>query len=77
MEAPCPRCDQPDLPLLRLVLIGELLIADEAQLLRLASVLQACGLLQAAPAPEAPESRVQQTRMATLHYLQQSGTKHQ
>src|SRR6266699_6730191 len=30
MEPPCPHCDQPDLSLLRLVLIGELLVADAA-----------------------------------------------
>ena len=38
MEPPCPHCDQPDLSLLRLVLIGELLVADETLLLRLAAM---------------------------------------
>ena len=49
---PCPHCDQPDVSLLRLVLIGELLVADETQLLRLAAVMQQCGLLPLAPAPD-------------------------
>jgi hypothetical protein len=75
MEPPCPHCDQPDPTLLRLVLIGELLVADDTQLLRLAEVLQACGLLQPRPAPDAPESALERTRKATLQYLQQPGTK--
>jgi hypothetical protein len=70
MDSPCPHCDQPDLPLLRLVLIGELLVADETQLLRLAAVLQQCGLLQLSPEPDAA---LVQTRKATLRYLQQPG----
>ena len=77
MEPPCPYCDQPDPALLRLVLIGELLVADETQLLRLAAALQACGLLQPAPAPDAPESALVQTRKATLKYLQQPGINDQ
>ena len=71
MESPCPHCDQPDLTLLRLVLIGELLVADEALLLRLAAVMQQCGLLQLDPEPEAPHVALVRTRKATLEYLQQ------
>ena len=70
MEPPCPHCDQPDLSLLRLVLIGELLVADETLLLRLAAVMQACGLLQDSPEPEAPQVALVRTRQATLAYLQ-------
>ncbi len=70
MEPPCPHCDQPDLTLLRLVLIGELLVADDALLLRLVAVMQACGLLQDAPEPEAPHVAFVRTRQATLAYLQ-------
>jgi len=51
------------------VLIGELLVAEETQLLRLAAVMQQCGLLQLSPEP-APA--LVQTRQATLHYLHQS-----
>ena len=68
---PCPHCDQPDATLLRLVLIGELLVANEAQLLRLAAVMQQCGLLHLSPEPD---PTLVQTRQATLHYLQQSHT---
>jgi len=71
MESPCPHCDQPDLTLLRLVLIGELLVADETLLLRLAAVMQACGLLQDAAEPDAPHVALVRTRKATLEYLQQ------
>ena len=70
MQSPCPHCDQPDLTLLRLVLIGELLVADDALLLRLAAVMQACGLLQDSPEPEAPQVALVRTRQATLAYLQ-------
>ncbi len=70
MEPPCPHCDQPDLSLLRLVLIGELLVADEALLLRLAAVMQQCGLLHLDPEPAAPPVALVQTRKATLAYLQ-------
>ena len=70
MESPCPHCDQPDLSLLRLVLISELLCADETLLLRLAAVMQQCGLLQLSPEPD---PALVQTRQATLHYLQQAG----
>jgi hypothetical protein len=71
MKQPCPHCDQPDLSLLRLVLIGELLCADETLLLRLADVMQQCGLLEHVDEAPAPESALIRTRKATLHYLQQ------
>ena len=72
MESPpYPPCDQPDVSLLLLVLIGELLVADETQLRRLAAVMQQCGLLQLAPAPD---PALVQTRQATLQYLQRPGT---
>ena len=71
MASSCPHCDQPDATLLRLVLIGELLVADETQLLRLAAVMQQCGLLQLSPAPD---SVLVQTRQATLQYLQRPDT---
>jgi len=74
MEPPCPHCDQPDLTLLRLVLIGELLVADKTLLLRLAVVMQACGLLQLSPGPE---SALERARQATLEYLQQPGINNQ
>jgi len=72
MAAACPHGDQPDSTLLRLVLIGELLIAEDAQLLRLATVMQRCGLLQLSPEPD---PALVQTRQATLQYLQQAGPK--
>jgi len=52
------------------VLIGELLVADATHLLRLAAVMQECGLLQVSP--ESDPALVQ-TRQATIHYLQQAG----
>jgi hypothetical protein len=77
MEPPCPHCDQPDPALLRLVLIGELLCAEETQLLRLAAVMQTCGLLHLSPEPDAPESGLARARKATLEYLQRPGINDQ
>jgi hypothetical protein len=53
------------------VLIGELLVADEALLLHLAAVMQQCGLLQLDSESDAPESALQRTRKTTLDYLRQ------
>ena len=66
MHPSCPHCDQPDTPLLRLVLIGEILRADETLLALLADVLQQTGLLDLAEAPTAAPVRRQQ---GTLHRL--------
>ena len=44
MQPPCPHCDQPDTSLLRLVLIGEILRAEEPRLVWLADVMQQSGL---------------------------------
>jgi hypothetical protein len=65
----CPHCDQPDTSLLRLVLMGEILRADETQLVLLADVMQACGLLPlSAEAEESTAPRVQRPQ-GTLHTL--------
>ena len=45
MRQPCSHCDAPDMSLLRLVLIGEILRADETQLVLLADVWHQSGLL--------------------------------
>jgi hypothetical protein len=75
MHPPCPHCDQPDASLLRLVLIGEILRADESLLALLADVMQACGLLPlAAEEPTAPRMR---RRQGTLHRLQRSDADRQ
>jgi hypothetical protein len=50
---PCSHCDQPDTSLLRLVLMGEILRADESQLALLADVSQQSGLLHCAAKPTA------------------------
>jgi len=66
MRQPCPHCDQPDMSLLRLVLIGEILLADETSLVLLADVLQQSGLLQLSDESKAPLVRLQK---GTLHAL--------
>jgi hypothetical protein len=66
MKQPCPRCDQPDMSLLRLVLMGEIFRADETQLVLLADVMQRSGLLQLSDEPKAPQVRPQK---GTLHAL--------
>jgi len=66
MQQPCPHCDQPDISLLRLVLMGEILRADATQLVLLANVMQRSGLLQLSDEPKAPQARSQKS---TLHAL--------
>jgi hypothetical protein len=61
MQQPCPHCDQPDISLLRLVLMGEILRADETQLVLLANVMQRSGLLQLSDEPKAPQVRAQKS----------------
>jgi hypothetical protein len=46
MDGPCEYCDQPDVSLLRIVLIGEIIRADEDTLYTLAGVCEALGLMQ-------------------------------
>jgi hypothetical protein len=57
VHQPCPHCDQPDMSLLRLVLIGEILRAEESMLGLLTDVLQQSGLLQFSDEPKAPHVR--------------------
>ena len=45
MERTCMHCDHPDSSLLRVVLIGEIIRADETTLTALANVFQALGLI--------------------------------
>jgi len=73
MYQPCPHCDQPDMSLLRLVLIGEILRAEEPLLVLMADLLHQSGLLPLAEQPPAPSRQHQQ---GTLHLLRQSGTDH-
>jgi hypothetical protein len=46
MDRPCDHCDHPDTSLLRVVLIGEIVCADDATLYTLAGVCEALGLMQ-------------------------------
>ena len=55
MQQSCPHCDDPDMSLLRLVLIGEILRADETRLLLLADVWQQSDLLAL---PEEPQTTI-------------------
>jgi hypothetical protein len=73
-HSPCPHCDQPDTSLLRLVLIGEILRADETLLVLLADVLQASGLLYLSEEPTARPVRRQQ---GTVHPFRQSDADRQ
>ena len=71
MQPPCPHCDHPDMSLLRVVLIGEILRANETVLALLADLLQQSGLLDLSEKPKAPHARRQK---GTLHRLKRSGT---
>lgn len=46
MDRPCEYCDQPETSLLRIVLIGEIVRAEEDILYTLAGVCEALGLMQ-------------------------------
>ena len=46
MERLCSHCDNPDSSLLRIVLIGEIIRADEATLYTMAEIFQTLGLLE-------------------------------
>ena len=59
MPPSCPHGDQPDVSLLRVVLMGEILRADATLLVTLADLLQTSGLLPLAAAePAAPHRRL-------------------
>ena len=77
MHQPCPYCDQLDTSLLRLVLIGDILSADESLLVLLADVMCQCGLLQRCDAAEESEAVPVQPPQGTLHLLRRSGADHQ
>ena len=64
MQPSCPHCDQPDMSLLRVVLIGEILRDDETVLALLADLLQQSGLLDLSEKPKAP--RVQRQNSIIL-----------
>jgi len=51
MQPPCPHCDQSDMSLLRLVLLGEILRADETVLVLLVDLVQQSGLLHLSSSP--------------------------
>ena len=69
MQPPCSHCDQLDTSLLRLVLIGEILRADESWLILLAHVMQADGLLPLTAEAEEPEAARVRPQKGTLHAL--------
>ena len=70
MQQPCPHCDQSDMSLLRLALIGEIFRADESLLVLIAEVMQECGCLSLSAEPEAAQVQPQQ---GTLHVLRRIG----
>jgi hypothetical protein len=55
MERSCSHCDNPDSSLLRIVLIGEIIRADEATLCTMAEIFQTLGLLELSQEDEVPE----------------------
>ena len=69
MDPTCPYCDQPDISLLRLVLIGEIFRAEEPLLMLVADVLQQSGLLRLT---EEPTARPRRRQQGTVHTLRRS-----
>ena len=54
MDQSCEYCDHPDSSLLRVVLIGEILRADDSMLYTLAEVCETIGLMQLAEDEQEP-----------------------
>jgi hypothetical protein len=57
MERSCSHCDNPDSSLLRIVLIGEIIRADEATLYTMAEIFQTLGLLELSQEDEVTEGK--------------------
>lgn len=57
MDQSCEYCDHPDSSLLRVVLIGEILRADDRMLYTLAEVCETIGLMQLSEDEQEPSSR--------------------
>ena len=57
MERSCSHCDNPDSSLLRIVLIGEIIRADEVTLYTMAEIFQTLGLLELSPEDEVPKGK--------------------
>ncbi len=55
MEQFCSRCDKPDSTLLRIVLIGEMIQADDTSLYAMAEGLQRLGLINLFAEEDVPE----------------------
>ena len=55
MERSCTHCDHPESSLLRIVLIGEIIRADDAMLYTMAEILQSLGLLELSDEDDVPE----------------------
>ena len=73
MKSTCPHCDQPDMTILRVVLIGEVLCADAPRLALLADLMQACGVLTCPPETASARGRPGGVRhTGTLHKLRRS-----
>ena len=67
MERPCDHCDHPDISLLRVVLIGEIIRADDATLYTLAEVCETIGLLRLSDDDD--ESIPPQSSQCAKHHL--------
>jgi hypothetical protein len=63
MERSCSHCDNPDSSLLRIVLIGEIIRADEATLYTMAEIFQTLGLLELAEDEVAEGKQVAQEKI--------------
>ena len=55
MERSCTHCDHPESSLLRIVLIGEIIRADDATLYTMAEIFQSLGLLELSDEDDGPE----------------------
>lgn len=77
MPQSCPHCDPPDISLLRLVLMGEILRADEPLLVLLADIIQTYGLLPLSATAAEPAASCVRRQQGTLHALRLGGAHDQ
>jgi hypothetical protein len=69
MERSCSHCDNPNSSLLRIVLIGEIIRADEATLYTMAEIFQTLGLLELSQEDDITEVKQAAQEKTRLHLV--------
>lgn len=69
VDRPCDHCDHPDISLLRIVLIGEIVCADDDTLYALAGICEALGLIQFSEEPDPPPPKTRKRTRGELRRI--------